>query len=113
MLSPERQADNRYRYFTDADARRISFIQKAQKLGFTLKEIHNILNESTRGKSPCPLVREIVQRRVIENAKRLDEMMQLQRNMERALRQWKEMPDSAPDGHAICHLIETHDQHKA
>ena len=113
LLTPARQFGNRYRRFTDADVKRLSFIRKAQKLGFTLKEIRNIFEKSRAGQTPCPLVREIVQRRVVENSKRLEEVVALQRNMERALRRWKKMPDHAPDGDAICQLIETHDRHAA
>ena len=113
LLTPARQSGNRYRQFTDADVKRLSFIRKAQGLGFTLKEIRKIFEKSRTGQTPCPLVREIVQRRVVENSKRLEEVAALQRNMERALRRWKKMPDRAPDGDAICHLVETHDRHAA
>lgn len=113
LLTPARQSGNSYRRFTDRDVKRLSFIRKAQRLGFTLKEIGKIFATSRTGKTPCPLVREIVQRRVVENAKRLEEVVALQRNMERALRRWKKMPDRAPHGDAICHLIETHDRHAA
>jgi DNA-binding transcriptional MerR regulator len=113
LLTPARQFGNRYRRFTDADVKQLSFVRKAQRLGFTLQEIRNIFEESRAGRTPCPLVREIVQRRVVENSKRLEEVAALQRNMEYALKRWEKMPDRAPDGDAICHLIETHDQHAA
>lgn len=113
LLTPARQSGNRYRRFTDADVNQLSFIRKAQRLGFTLLEIRKIVEASRAGRTPCSLVREIVQRRVVENAMRLEEVAQLQRNMEYALERWKRMPDSTPDGDAICHLIETHDLHAA
>ena len=113
LLTPARHSGNRYRRFTDADAIQLSFVRKAQKLGFTLQEVLKIFEESRAWRTPCPLVREIVQRRVVENAKRLKEVAPLQRNMERALRRWKKMPDRVPDGDAICHLIETHDRQGA
>ena len=113
LLTPARQSGNRYRRFTDADVKYLSFIRKAQKLGFTLKEIGKIFEKSRSGQTQCPLVREIVQRRIVENSKQLEEVVALQRNMERALRRWKKMPDHAPGGDAICHLIETNDQYAA
>ena len=113
LLTPARHSGNRYRRFTAADATQLSFVRKAQKLGFTLQEVRKIFEESRAGRTPCPLVREIVQRRVVENAKRLKEVAALQRNMERALRRWKKMPVRAPDGDAICHLIDTHDRQGA
>src|SRR5450756_3145603 len=61
LLTPARQSGNRYHRFTDADVTHLSFIRKAQKLGFTLKEIRTIFDKSRAGQTPCPLVREIVQ----------------------------------------------------
>ena len=113
LLTSARRSGNSYRRFTDTDVKHLSFIRKAQKLGFTLKEIRKIFEKSRTRQTPCPLVREIVQRRVVENAKRLEELVAVQRNMERALRRWRKMPDRAPDGDAICHLIETHDRRAA
>jgi MerR family Zn(II)-responsive transcriptional regulator of zntA len=86
LLTPARQSANRYRWFTDADVTRLSFIRKAQGLGFALKEIHTIFKKSKSGRTPCPLVREIVKRRIVENSKRLEEVVALQRKMERALK---------------------------
>jgi hypothetical protein len=33
--------------------------------------------------------------------------MALQKRMEQALEQWADMPDGVPDGHSVCHLIES------
>lgn len=106
LLVPARQSGNGYRRFADADVKRLAFIRKAQALGFTLKEIRDVFEMSRAGRTPCPLVREIVQRRVKENSRRLAEVAALQRSMESALKRWEEMPDGAPDGDAICRLIE-------
>jgi len=49
LLTPARQFGNRYRRFTDADVKHLSFIRKAQKLGFTLKEIRKIFEKRRAG----------------------------------------------------------------
>ena len=107
LLTPARQPGNRYRQFSDRDMKRLLFLRKAQGLGFTLKEIRKIFKLSESGLTPCPLVRELVQFHVVGNARRLEELVELQHRMESALRRWKKMPDRAPDGNAICHLIES------
>ena len=56
---------------------------------------------------PCPRVREILMTRIKENRSHLEELMALQSRMEQALEQWKKMPDGVPDGHSVCHLIES------
>ncbi|NIO43384.1 MAG: MerR family DNA-binding protein [Burkholderiales bacterium] len=107
LLSPARNPDNGYKLFAYSDVPRLIFIRQAQRLGYTLEEIREILDESSQGKSPCHRVREILQQRIEENRQKLDELIQLQNRMEDALQQWGEMPDGMPDGTSVCHLIES------
>ncbi|MEO8012195.1 MAG: MerR family transcriptional regulator [Dokdonella sp.] len=106
LLDPAKDATNGYRRFDEADLRRLRFVLRAKRLGFQLDEIAQILSMSDRGDTPCPVVREIVQRRVGENRERLIEVQALQTRLERALALWAEMPDGEPDGHAACALID-------
>ena len=107
LLSPERDPANGYRRFGGDALARLRFIQRAKTLGFTLGEIREILQTSECGNSPCPAVREIVSRRCRENAARIRDLVALQRRLEQAERRWARMPDRSPDGHAVCHLIES------
>ncbi len=109
LLSPRRRDDNGYKQFTHDDLRRLRFIRKARWLGFTLNDIREILEESARGHLPCPRVREIVKLRIEQNRQRLEQALALQQRMEQALARWSRMPDNAPDGDAICQLIESFD----
>ena len=107
LLKPARHPRNRYNLYREADVARLRFIRQAKNLGYTLKEIARIFAESNRGETPCPLAREIIERRITDNRKRLDEMLELQTRMEAAVTQWTKLPDKAPDGHTVCHLIES------
>ncbi len=109
LLKPTRHAQNGYRLFSAGDMKRLKFILQSKGLGFTLSEIAQILNHAEKQNSPCPLVRDLIARRIKVNRQKLDEMGYLQRRMEKALAQWKEMPDGIPDGHSVCHLIEVMD----
>lgn len=62
---------------------------------------------SHAGRSPCPRVRDIVRERIAENAASIAELKILQRRLEQTARRWSEMADQAPNGRAICHLIES------
>ena len=110
LLQPGRDPGNRYRTYTEADVRRLRFIHRAQSLGFTLKQILHILEESARKQATCPSVRTIIAGRVEENRRRLDELARLQERMERAVLRWQTMPDAAPNGEVICHLIESEEE---
>lgn len=113
LLAPARDADNGYRRFNGADLNRLRFVLQAKRLGFQLDEIAQILGMSDRGRTPCPVVRQIIQRRIVETRQRLADMHALQTRLERALALWTDMPDGAPDGHAVCTLIEaTGDGHE-
>jgi MerR family transcriptional regulator, Zn(II)-responsive regulator of zntA len=107
LLKPTRNKENNYKLYSHADLIRLRFINKAKILGYTLNEIKQIIQASEKKKTPCPLVRNIIEKRIKDNKKKFEEAMTLQKRMEKALRQWEEMDDAIPIGHSICHLIET------
>ncbi len=107
LLREQRHPGNEYRLFDDAEQARLRFILQARELGYSLKEIRAILEDADRGESPCPRVRQILQAHIETNRRRIDELMRLQARMESALKAWDSMPDGIPDGHSVCHLIET------
>ncbi len=107
LLRPERNPDNGYRLYQPREVTRLRFIRQAKRLGYTLREIREIMHESEQEKSPCPRVREILLQRVDEHRRQLEELMALQTRMEQALEQWAGMPDGVPDGRSVCYLIES------
>ncbi|WP_455223202.1 MerR family transcriptional regulator [Kaarinaea lacus] len=109
LLNPARNQKNGYKLFNGQDKRRVQFICQAKHLGFSLKEIQDILHDAGNKHSPCPRVRNIIQQRIKENRKKLEELMALQTRMEDALKQWESMPDGVPNGQSVCHLIESID----
>jgi MerR family Zn(II)-responsive transcriptional regulator of zntA len=106
LLKPKRNPNNNYKQFSEDDVRFVRFIRRAQCLGFTLAEIAEIIKKSRQGKTPCPMVREVILQRIEEKSHDLAELIVLQNRMKSALAQWANMPDGIPDGHAICKLIE-------
>ena len=107
LIQPSDQQDNGYRLFTPEDAARLRFIRLAKHLGFTLNEIKEITQHADMEESPCKDVRRIIQNRIVENRSKINEMLQLQNRMESALEHWQTMPDGEPNGHSVCHLIES------
>lgn len=107
LLRPARNPANGYKLFADAHLKRLRFILQAKALGYTLREIRVILQEAERGRSPCPRVRSIIEQRIADNRRYLEEIRGLQRRMESALRVWAKMPNGVPNGDTVCHLIES------
>ena len=106
LLRPGRNPDNGYRLYECRDVSWLRFIRQAKRLGYTLNEIRGILHDLDQGRSPCPRVRGILLRRIVENRRKLKELTALQARMEQALEQWAGIPDDVPGGHSVCHLIE-------
>ena len=107
LLKPSRDLRNGYKIYRPSDRERLRFITAAKELGFTLAKIEGILDHAAHNKTPCPMVREIVERRIDENKQKIRELKRLQKRLESAAERWKGMKNSTPDGHSVCRLIES------
>lgn len=105
-LEPTKNPANGYKDYDDKNLRRLQFILSARQLGFSVEDIGSILAESDEGKSPCPLVRQLIERRLREHEQRFNETVLLRNRMLAAVEQWSTKGDKQPTGHMICHLIE-------
>ncbi|MEW9799318.1 MerR family transcriptional regulator [Alteromonas sp. CYL-A6] len=103
------KSDNGYKFYSNSDQSRLRFILSARQLGFSVKDIEQILQEADHGKTACPLVRKLIKARLDETEKQFQEMLQLRKRMKSALKQWEVMADKAPTSHMVCHLIENVD----
>lgn len=109
LLTPTRDSNNGYKQFNHADVKKLKFIAHSKALGFTLKDIHTFFDHSENHQSPCPMVRELIQRRIEENEQKVEQLQTLIHRMNNALELWQTMPNGEPDGDAVCHLIESLD----
>lgn len=106
LLRPVRDAGNNYRRYTAADLRRLGFIRTSRELGFSLDDIASILADADHGDSPCPQVREIYARRLVEVEAEISRLQAQRDGMRALLRRWQDMPDCMPTGSSVCHLID-------
>ena len=106
LLSPSKDLTNGYKHYSQKDLHRLKFILSARELGFSVKDIQKIINESDKGKTACPLVRSIIEERLNETEKNFQETLALRKKMKNAISKWKLKPNLEPTGFMICHLIE-------
>ena len=106
LLEAQRDPHNGYQLFDQDAVQRLAFISQSRSLGFSLKDIQSILQHTTKGDSPCPMVRDILRQRVPLVAAKIRFLEEQMARMQLAFEQWQTMPDGVPDGHHICHLIE-------
>ncbi len=107
LLQPTRNRASNYQVYQPSDESRFNFIVAAKEIGFTLSEIKNILEEAENCHSPCPIVRDIIEKRLREKRQKIKKLEKLQLKMENAKKQWTKMENSMPNGHSVCHLIES------
>jgi DNA-binding transcriptional MerR regulator len=106
LLRPARDPHNGYQRYSTADLQRLRFARKARQLGFSLREVTDILHDADEQRSPCPQVRDLFTQKLHDVEQQLLELTELRDRMRAAMNQWQSMPDGAPDGHTICRLIE-------
>jgi DNA-binding transcriptional MerR regulator len=106
LLRPARNRDNGYQEYSSADLQRLRFVARARRLGFSLKDVQAILARAESGSAPCGEVRDLLGNRLTALQAHIEECQRLALVMRNALDDWAERPECAPDGQAICRLIE-------
>jgi MerR family transcriptional regulator, Zn(II)-responsive regulator of zntA len=106
LIHAGRDPNNGYQIYNKLALQRLTFIRQASELGFSLKQIEDIFQQSDSGDSPCPMVRDLLQKKVPETKLKIAQLQAHLVKMEEALEAWEEMPNGAPNGHSICCLIE-------
>ncbi|MCY1521570.1 HTH-type transcriptional regulator ZntR [compost metagenome] len=106
LLQPSRNPDNGYQEYSGTDLRRLRFIARARRLGFSLKDVQTILARADSGAAPCGEVRDLLGERLTALQAHIEECQRLALVMHNALTEWADKSECAPDGQAICRLIE-------
>jgi MerR family Zn(II)-responsive transcriptional regulator of zntA len=79
LLKASRRSEAGYRLYSSVDLARLRFIISAKDVGFTLKEIHELLAlEVTRDQASCEEVKQLVDTKLAEVDRRIGELMRIQ-----------------------------------
>jgi DNA-binding transcriptional MerR regulator len=106
LPKPQRSAAN-YRLYSADVVRRVTFIKKAQAVGFTLSEIKEILALKSHGRAPCRKVAELGEKHFAEIDARLAQLRAYRRALAKALGDWrKETATERNCAGEFCDLIE-------
>ncbi len=74
-----------FRQYADTDVETLGFIQQAQGLGFTLKEVRELLKLRHERLQPCAAVRRRLQRKLSDVRTKLTDLERLKRGLQSAL----------------------------
>ena len=102
LINEPPRRDSGYRLYDTDVIDRLSFIQQAKSLGFTLEEISQLLSISLKSGEPLPAVKKIARKRLQD----IEEKLKLLRSMKRTL---KKLVDACPGKGTIddCPILET------
>jgi MerR family transcriptional regulator, copper efflux regulator len=103
ILPAARRTGSGYRVYHADPLAVLSFVRKAQGLGFTLTEIKDIVAIRRSGRAPCPHVCDLVRRKAADLDRKVADLAEVRRGLSRLLNDWRSW-DGAPA--AVCPHIE-------
>lgn len=83
------------RVYDEQSLRQIRFIRKAQRLGFSLDEIQQLMLRSRAGQTPNPMLRQLLQHKITELDDRMAEIQNLRRSLSMTLQRLDKHPERA------------------
>ncbi len=79
-----------YRLFSEEDVKRIRFIKKAKELGFSLKEIKELLALRFETKGECREVKKLAEEKLMDIQKRIEDLEKIKSTLEYLIEQCPE-----------------------
>ena len=96
-----------YRIYGSDILRRVQFVQKTKRLGFSLSEIRSLITTAkTKGTACSEVVKRIDEKLEMLN-RRIESLLRLRSELKNYSRQWKKQPCPPLSPLEICCLIES------
>lgn len=103
LLSEPARSDAGYRRYSESTLEEIGFIKKAQGLGFTLEEVHEILGLSRRGEAPCTHVLELSKQHLAAVEERIAQFIRFRDELAADITHWEKQKQTYCKG--VCQMI--------
>lgn len=110
LIEPVTRTQSGYRLYDAGVFARLSFIKKAQSIGFSLDEISRIIAESKNGRRPCADVRRLASEKLAELENRIRQLQQYRRELRQTVAAWERQVEAEGE---VCGLIEGLDENNA
>lgn len=105
LLTPATRSAAGYRRYDERSVDELSFIRKAQTLGFSLDEIGEILQLGRAGKAPCNRVLRLAQEHVTDLTSRIEQLQRSHIQLSAAIREWQAGGVPQECARTFCGLI--------
>lgn len=86
LLPPASRSAGRFRLYTAEDIERLRFVRRMQRLGFSLKEIRELMGIRADKAHACPSVRQFLNSKLTEITGKIRELQQLETELKTDLR---------------------------
>lgn len=86
LLNPTGRRPSGYRLYGDEEIRRLRFIKNAQALGFTLREITDLLNLRVRSSAQCGAVQRKAHEKLVQVERKVRDLQALARSLRGLIR---------------------------
>lgn len=83
LLQPDRRSGARYRIYSDRAIMRLTAIRRAQKMGFSCREIRELLKLDTNMRNSCPAAHQICQAKLTQLRDRIAMLQSAARELQR------------------------------
>jgi DNA-binding transcriptional MerR regulator len=98
ILPRPQRTNGGYRMFPQSALGRVQTVQRALQLGFSLKELSEILNTRDNGGVPCRRVLELTEEKLRSVGRQIQELRRTQNYMRKLLRDWRRKLNHTPPG---------------
>ena len=102
LLEEAQRTPSGYRQFEENTVERIQFIRKAQKIGYSLEEIKELLFLRVSEESPCDRMRLMTEVKIVEINEKMRDLRDLKSRLERLVGQCEA---GGPEGN--CPILES------
>ncbi|HHL42399.1 MAG TPA: heavy metal-responsive transcriptional regulator [Hellea balneolensis] len=82
LIEPEGRSLSGYRNYSRHSVNRLRFIRKTQSLGFTLKEIKNLLEITEQEDADCGDIRECARAKIAEIKPKIQDLQKIKKGLE-------------------------------
>ncbi len=103
LIEPATRTQAGYRLYDASVFERLSFIKKAQSIGFTLDEIARIISDAAHGHAPCDDVRRLASQKLQELEERIRQLQRYRHELRQTVEAWGHQGDAKGE---VCGLIE-------
>ncbi len=86
MPKPKRK-DSGYRIYSENDLKRLLFVKRAKELGFTLKEIKELLEIKIETKSTCGDIKHIAEHKILDVELKIKDLQKIKKALKNLVAQ--------------------------